>query len=546
MDNNYHKSFASTQRLPKLGPVPPWKAKAAICRRCQKTLWIPITLTQGDVRCQFCGELHKVGIPATYIRIACDCGKILTALKKYAGQYGRCPGCNKSWQVPGTPTSPATMRPVEQEIPAQYERIVCPCGKILTAPKNVRGASGRCPHCGRTFIVGMQEAGAAEGKLNPPMAVPKKFPKTDVPLPSLPQILDVVASPFVGPIHFKCPCGQLHMVEGERANSTIICFRCGKEVAVPATKPDNNPDTTTLTPAALASSQPEKAFAVEQDQWYLQTAYPTENLHELLQIPWQADIGEIKKACRTIQSQVKRDDPIFQKAQQAKDILTKPETRLWYEIVSNNLVVLWQGLATRKWLKLHDKAVNTHLRAIETEKHRLFYKADALWVKAVSCWQRLVKNKPFWEAVAKRGEALFAAKFNAELVETFEQQVLDKIVVDVACQFRERYLAENNLIRADFHLKVLVPVLEHIWDNNPGDAHNKKLLCSYLMNETQKLAEQLKVDKAIRSLIMLHNLNPQEKECQDFISQLFAILSPSLFLHQRESVATQLGIRGNS
>lgn len=527
MDESELPKLAATQRLPLIGNVRNLGPQALLCRRCQKKLYLPSTLAKGHIRCRYCGELHRVGIPAHYARIVCTCGKILTAPLKFAGRQGRCPGCGKEWKVPQRRTPSKSAKPALQgKIPADYERIACSCGKILTAPKTAVGQSGRCRNCGRVFTIGASKEPAAK-------AGATKVEQVGT-TQKLPIIGSAGDSAVAGLIRFRCNCGQPLMVEGEQRGATITCFRCQKDIVVPISA---DRDSSQLT-AAPREQELELQIA---EQWYLQTPYPTTDWWAVLELDPESEIAEVKKACRAIQRRVSRQDPLFQQAQMAKDTLCRVESRLWYELLSENLTSRWQGLAPKKYLKLHDRVVKWHQMAIELEKQRLYVKADPKWRRAINNWLKLAAATEFWRGVSRRGECLFAAKFKPEIVETLRLRLIDQVIIDISCQFRERYSAQENLIRAETHLRFLAPVIAYRRELDPGDAHSTQLLIAYLQSEIQSLAEQRRWKKISPWLMQLQPLAAGDRELENFIIEIFARINPHLAAGQRRKLAQYLG-----
>lgn len=529
--------LTSTQRLPVIGKFPLRHDKTIVCRRCHQNLFLPAAFTVGHARCRFCGELHRIGIPPQYIRIGCKCGKILTAHAKLAGQRGHCPGCGKVWTIPSNSHSASYEKSarktsgkdpslVSRGIPPHYVRIACDCGKILTAHKRLAGQRGRCPNCGRTYTVKIASATIPEDKIAS-TAMATESSTSEVTENAAP-----VASELIGIIRFKCSCGQSHMVEAQKTGSTILCFRCQSEVQVPILQRD--------------TSNVHHSIRYEdkrgQELWCLQTPYPADDLFALLEIPFGVSISEIKTACRTIQSQIPRENPKFQKVQLAKDVLTRAETRLWYEMLVPQWKTCWKQFTRSKLARWHDDAIVIHQKAIEMEKERLFTKADLLWGKTMNYWLKLLSHREFGQCLERRGQALFPNKFKPEILQILSQRLLTELLVNVNIQFRERYLGEHNLMRADFHLKVLAPVLQYRWDIDPVDVSNRELLIAYLTNEIQSLVDRGLWKKIVPLLLQLNSLTGYNRELQNMVREFFCLAGPYISKSQRTNAAINLGI----
>jgi len=56
--------------------------QVVVCPKCQIVLVIPPGIRAGHTRCQNCGTLVRVGMSSEYVRIFCNCGRSLSALKK--------------------------------------------------------------------------------------------------------------------------------------------------------------------------------------------------------------------------------------------------------------------------------------------------------------------------------------------------------------------------------------------------------------------------------------------------------------------------------
>ena len=312
---------------------------------------------------------------------------------------------------------------------------------------------------------------------------------------------------FSATVHFRCPCGQFHLAQ--ETQTTIRCFRCGRETAVP------------ILPLSSPGDSPDNS-------WIIETAYPGESPFDLLQVSPETSLAEIKKAYVKMHSRISRHDPLFQKIQWAKDTLTKPERRLFYEIMSSPLRDWWKGLTKEKWLKLHDDACARHQAAIEEEKKRGYHKADRLWQKSVQAWLQIAQSDPFWEAARQRGENLFAPKFKPEIVVRLRNVFLEDTIVKVGCQFRDKYLAEQNCIRAQSVVRGMLPVLLHQMGVNPADVRLQNLLRKYCMDEVKMGAQQGAWRKAADALSLLLELFPGETQSTQFANEIFSVMRPLL------------------
>jgi rRNA maturation protein Nop10 len=452
------KILATTARLPMVGKDGCTGTKAIFCRKCQKQLWIPLNMGSGHVRCPACGEIYRIGIPNEYARIVCSCGKILTAPKKLAGQYGRCPGCHRQWQIPKSlpPSQPQT------------ERLVL------------------------------------QASAQPAM-------------PISPQV----------PIRFKCTCGQPHMVEWERGGMRIRCFRCGQEVAVPHPEivnlPQPIPD---VTPEIVHKSAAQPLVA--EGGWYFQIPYAEEDWFLLLNVSSDTHISDIKQKCRDLEAGLDREDSRFQKIQMAKDILTRPESRLWFELISDRLVTMWRNMVKNKWLALHDEAIRLHRQAIELERASIYHKAEPLWRKAAQHWLSLAQTGPFWEGLRQRGEALFDKKFTAEIAARLRYDFADRLLVQVACQFRDHYIAENQFARAHMHLEWIEGILQDRFTNAPTDSYNSGLWAQYLMEKAAALAQTGHYAKTVPILQQLSALATNYTAVERWKDGFLPLLLPHL------------------
>ncbi|NUM34396.1 MAG: hypothetical protein HUU50_07620 [Candidatus Brocadiae bacterium] len=521
-----YQSLLSTQVLP-LGQLldlaKAYQGKKVVCKGCQKSFILPPGMKKGHVKCQTCGALYQVGVPSQYVLIHCICGKLLTAQKKEEGKKGRCPGCGKSLQVPLN-ISKEEKRIVKVGIPDNMVRIACPCGKILTTPKEYLGRKGRCPGCSRILSIienpqtmaepkGLQEQEKKENSLlNQETKTQPALVASTHPVQPMKEELN-----FAGPIHFKCVCGQPHLVESYRVKEKMICFRCNREIVVPS-------------PSGQVSSATEQqplTHAIE--VWHIQTPYPEENFFAYLDLKPDASFQEIKEACHKIQSQSKRHDEKFQKAQMMKDTLSHPEKRLRYEIFQEELVLCWKGLAPRKSLKIHDIAIQQHKQAIGWESQKRNYaKADPLWQKAMQNFLVLQKDDSFWEGAKKRGRMLFEKKFQDTTIDNLRESILKDTLISVSTQFYERYSAEKNSIRAHCHKKFLLPVIQYLSLNKAQDNSIRSILLEYYYEEIEILIQASSYNQALDVLLEAKNLFLYEKEIDHWIEIFSPLLLPFL------------------
>ena len=496
-DNNH---LSSTRRLPRLGRYQKC-GKEFVCLTCGNTLSLSPEWQVGHMRCRYCGSLHRVGIPDEYVRIVCDCGKVLTAAKKNAGRSGRCPGCRKRWEVPGA------------------KIIVCHCRQPLRIYERYIGKQGKCPSCGVTIEIA--EALARKTGQHPALPLSPSSEKYQ----KRPDEL------VIGPTHFQCPCGQAHVVEGDCAGVIIRCFRCGNDLIAPIATPDNGQQLV----AALAHS------ATSAGSWYIETAYPRQDLLALLEVSPDSSPAEIKDNYRRRQKQINRRDPRFQQLQLAKDTLARPAARMRYELLSPQLVLWWHKLTRSKWLKLHDRAIGLHQKAIDYEKSGRYRQADRAWQKALTIWLRLIQKEPLWQAALARGQKLFAHKCSPEVIAAIRDSFIEEVLLPVNLQFHDRYLAENNLSRAHAQLQALSPLLFFLQRTRPTASHIEELLVAYLIEECQKLAEQQKWKKAARLVLRMADSFPGNPGASAFIANFFSLIKPFLAAGDKAKFTAHLG-----
>ncbi len=488
------------------------QGKKVLCKGCQKSFSLPPDMKKGHVKCQTCGAIYQVGVPSQYILIHCLCGKLLTATKKDEGKMGRCPGCGKGLQVPFSSSDSdkeERNKRVKVGIPDNMVRIACPCGKILTAPKEYLGKRGRCPKCSRILTVLesiKQETGENGSRETSDITLLEKDPKSIKPEEKF---------SFSGPIHFKCSCGQSHLVESYRVKEKIVCFRCSKEILVPFPDKKDSSIKETETPAL--------------EVWHIQIPYSEENFFSFLGLPYNCSLQEIKDSCRKIQSECKRYDEKFQKAQIIKDTLSHPVNRLHYEIKNEELTLCWKGLAPKKYLAIHDIALRQHREAIEWESQKRNYgKADPLWKKAIQNCLLFIQEDTFWNAAQQRGERLFEKKFPPDTVQKIRESFLKEVVVSVSCQFYERYNAEYNSIRSHCHKKFLLPVLQYLFSKDSQDMSTRNMLLEYYYEEINILLNQSQYKPAFDALLDAKNIFPNEAEIAKWIENFSPLLLPFL------------------
>lgn len=80
------------------------------------------------------------------IRIRCVCGARLKAPEKYAGMSVRCSICGIAIFLPATKPDETLVR-ANEEIQA-WIRVECECGKVIKVPPEWAGKKGHCPRCG--------------------------------------------------------------------------------------------------------------------------------------------------------------------------------------------------------------------------------------------------------------------------------------------------------------------------------------------------------------------------------------------------------------
>lgn len=491
------KILATTQRLPVVGKDGCTGTKSIFCRRCRKELWIPLNLGTGHVRCPACGEIYRIGIPQEYARIPCSCGRILTAPKRLAGRYGRCPGCHRQWQIPGD-------QPVA--------RLAPPAAKSVTPE------------------IKLPEQSAAPV----PEARPRASAQTSAPTETRPPAVPAVqVSASLPPIRFKCACGQPHMVEADRAATQVRCFRCGQDITVPApTGYQERPPATTGT----AASSPHIPTVVAEDGWYFQTPYAEEDWFAVLQVTHATPIADIKKACRDMQVGLRREEPRFQKIQMAKDILTRPHDRLWFELTGPFLLTMWQQPRYKKWLALHDEAIRLHQQAIQLEKERIYHKADKLWPKTARHWLQLLQNESLWEALRERGDALFDKKFTADIAGVLRRDFVDRLLVQVACQFRDRYTAENLFTRAHAHLQWIAEVLQQRLKSEPEDRYIQGIWAQHLMEQAVSQVEARQYAKAAATVRRLQTIAGAQAAVARWKEGFLPLLLPHLSAREKSEI----------
>jgi hypothetical protein len=79
-----------------------------------------------------------------------SCGKKRTAPAEIAGQNRKCPHCGRMTMVPGALPQ---MQRTDQLLLTQHT-VTCPhCGKTGKVPNNALGKKGRCPTCQRVFQI---------------------------------------------------------------------------------------------------------------------------------------------------------------------------------------------------------------------------------------------------------------------------------------------------------------------------------------------------------------------------------------------------------
>ena len=137
-----------------------------------------------------------------------------------------------------------------------------------------------------------------------------------------------------------------------------------------------------------------------------------------------------------------------------------------------------------------------------------------------------------------RGKMLFGSKFKARIPENIRNRLLNEII-QINYQFQERYLAEHNRIRADFHLRVLAPILDYFWDI--GDAHIKQLRRSYLIENIERLIDRKKTRKAIKSLLELNKMVDNEVHSQQ-VRDIFFLIAPLISYRYRVRISELLQV----
>ncbi|NOZ23847.1 MAG: hypothetical protein GXP25_22440 [Planctomycetes bacterium] len=87
------------------------------------------------------------------INVKCPyCEKTISARDELAGKSVDCPSCMTQLDIPEGPCVPDSMIPLDAvsagEKPASYYIDACPhCGKVVSAPDQMRWSSGNCPSC---------------------------------------------------------------------------------------------------------------------------------------------------------------------------------------------------------------------------------------------------------------------------------------------------------------------------------------------------------------------------------------------------------------
>ena len=87
------------------------------------------------------------------INVKCPyCEKTISARDDLAGKSVDCPSCMTQLDIPDGPRVPDSMIPLDAvsavQEPPSYFIDACPhCGKVVSAPDELRWSSGNCPSC---------------------------------------------------------------------------------------------------------------------------------------------------------------------------------------------------------------------------------------------------------------------------------------------------------------------------------------------------------------------------------------------------------------
>lgn len=101
---------------------------------------------------------------------------------------------------------------------------------------------------------------------------------------------------------------------------------------------------------------------------------------------------------------------------------------------------------------IHHLAIAYHARAWDNEFSDP-YKASEYWEKALNYWEILRKNRPFWEALAKKGTAL-AKNFELDVLETFRQNLMEPLL-ETHADFVLYYINRQKSSSARRHVQVV-------------------------------------------------------------------------------------------
>ena len=153
------------------------------------------TAARGDVDKEGIDTSTRLNINPTPIEINCSCGQRLSVRRDLSGKRVRCPRCGDSMAVPIDQPS-ATNTPSTTE---QIRTSCQGCGQQFMARGELAGKVVKCPICGRPLTV---------------------------PLPGQTQLV-------AQQIEVTCGCGQQFLAKAELAGRLVKCTSCGEPLTIP-------------------------------------------------------------------------------------------------------------------------------------------------------------------------------------------------------------------------------------------------------------------------------------------------------------------------
>lgn len=183
--------------------------------------------------------------------VTCTCGQNMVVPATAIGKTVKCPRCGRSLSIthentrpysplpakPKTTAAPKDRGPAQHSVgskndqPTKSQKLVvtCDCGHRMIVPATAIGKAVKCPKCGRSLSITLENTGPYSPKLPKPKA------------PSAPeQSGSVQPATSAGPdqptksqkLVVTCACGQRIIVPSTAIGKAVKCPKCGRPVKI--------------------------------------------------------------------------------------------------------------------------------------------------------------------------------------------------------------------------------------------------------------------------------------------------------------------------